>query len=279
MIAHLDPNMHVAGAPLKRLRVGIVGLGKMGISQCAIANAHPEASVVAVCDTSGMILDAFRRYSRITTYDDFEVMISREPLDAVFVATPPSSHAAVVTSALMHGLHTFCEKPFLLHNTAGIDLAAEAERRSLVNQVGYQLRFLGTFEECKRLLSRGLLGDLVHFSIESYGPVVVKQKGGTWRSSSAEGGGCLHDYASHALDLIHYLLSPVVRARATIFKRVYSRAVEDAVYSTLTLANGATGTLAVNWSDEFLPKDDRELQRLGHPRVDLRRRARSADLP
>jgi predicted dehydrogenase len=236
------------------LRVGVVGLGKMGISHCAIINAHPLAKVAAVCDTSGLILEGFRKYTQIKTYSDYKTMIDRENLDALFVATPTSSHASIVRHAVLRGLHTFCEKPFVLDINDGVDLVAEAERQNLVNQVGYHLRFLGTFQECRRLVSGGVIGDVVHFTIESYGPVVVKAKGGTWRSSISEGGGCLHDYASHALDLIQYLSGPPVRARATIFKQVYSSTVEDAVYSTLTLANGQTGTLGVNWSDESYRK-------------------------
>lgn len=237
-----------------KLRVGVVGLGKMGISHCAVLNAHPNVTVAAVCDTSGFILEAFRRYSHIHTYSDYKAMIERERLEALFVTTPTRSHADIVRYALLHGLHTFCEKPFVLDVNDGVALVAEAERRSLVTQVGYHLRFLGTFAECRRFMSAGLIGDVVHFTMENYGPVVLRPKGRTWRSSTTEGGGCLHDYASHALDLVHYLSGPPVSAHSTRFKRVYSSGVEDAVYSTLTLESGLTGTLAANWSDESYRK-------------------------
>ncbi|MCG7860473.1 Gfo/Idh/MocA family oxidoreductase, partial [Flavihumibacter sediminis] len=84
-----------------------------------------------------------------------------------------------------------------------------AKSRNLVNQVGYHNKFVGTFEEVKRLLNAGAIGDIYHFMGQAYGPVVIKPKQDTWRSNPEEGGGCLMDYASHVIDLINYLLSPV----------------------------------------------------------------------
>jgi len=75
----------------------------------------------------------------------------------------------------------------------------DTEENNLINQVGYHNHFIGTFRELKRLIKSGILGDLVHFTGEAYGPVVIKPKGGTWRSDPGEGGGCLFDYASHVI--------------------------------------------------------------------------------
>lgn len=53
-----------------------------------------------------------------------------------------------------------------------------ALEKGLVNQVGFHNHFIGTFRELKRLLSLNILGELLHFSGEAYGPVVIKEKGG-----------------------------------------------------------------------------------------------------
>jgi predicted dehydrogenase len=151
-------------------------------------------------------------------------------------------------------LHVFCEKPFSLTSQEGQELVNLAVNKGLVNQVGYHNHFIGTFREMKRLLLTGILGDLIHFTGEAYGPVVTKEKGGTWRSKQEEGGGCLYDYASHVINLIQEIISRPVKARGSQLKSIYSKGVEDAVYGTLILENGLSGLLSVNWSDETYRK-------------------------
>jgi predicted dehydrogenase len=129
-----------------------------------------------------------------------------------------------------------------------------AEKNNLVNQVGYHNHFIGTFRELKRLLQKGILGELVHFTGEAYGPVVTKEKGGTWRSDPEEGGGCLFDYASHVINLIQEIIGKPVKAEGSQLKMIYSKAVEDAVYSVLKLESRLSGILSVNWSDETYRK-------------------------
>lgn len=236
------------------IKAGIIGLGKMGLSHAAILSPHPQADLVAVCDTSSLILDAFRKFTDISVYSEYTKMIDNEKLDCVMVATPTRFHYPIVKYALDKGLHVFCEKPFSLTAQEGEELVRIANQKWLINQVGYHNHFIGTFIELKRLIKSGILGELVHFTGEAYGPVVVKEKGGTWRSNPEEGGGCLFDYASHVINLIQEVIARPVKAQGSILKKIYSREVEDAVYSILTLDTGLTGVLSVNWSDETYRK-------------------------
>ena len=236
------------------IKGAIIGLGKMGLSHASIVGAHPDVDMVAVCDTSSLVLDAFNKFSKIKTYSDYKELISKESLDFVLIATPTRFHYPMVKQALEQGLHVFCEKPFSLTVKEGQELVDLANKKGLVNQVGYHNHFIGTFRELKRLLRAGVLGDLVHFIGEAYGPVVVKEKGSTWRSKPEEGGGCLYDYASHVLNLIQEIIGRPVKATGSQLKSIYSKGVEDAVYGILTLENGLSGLLSVNWSDETYRK-------------------------
>lgn len=244
-------------------RAGIIGLGKMGISHCAIVSAHPDANLVAVCDTSSLVIDAFKKYSRFECFTDYKKMIDTMKLDALIIASPTKFHGEMVSYALKNNVHVFCEKPFSLDPKEGKLLSDRARQLNLVNQVGYHNRFIGTFNEVRRLLSSHILGELYHFSGESYGPVVLKEKGSTWRSERDEGGGCLYDYASHTIDLINFLLGNTVKVAGTELKYIYSKDVEDAVYSNLTLESGLSGQLSVNWSDETYRKMTTQITILG----------------
>jgi predicted dehydrogenase len=245
------------------IKAGIIGLGKMGLSHAAIVNPHPSVELVAVCDTSSIVLDAFKKFSKIRIYNDYIRMIDSESLDFVVIATPTRFHYKMVKYALEKGIHTFCEKPFSLTTMEGEELAELADNKKLINQVGYHNHFIGTFRELKRLLNNGILGDLVHFTGEAYGPVVTKEKGGTWRSDPGEGGGCLFDYASHVLNLIQEIIGHPIKATGSQLKKIYSKEVEDAVYSILTLESGLSGILSVNWSDDSYRKMSTSLTVLG----------------
>ena len=248
---------------MMKLRGGIIGLGKMGLSHAAIVGPHPDVELAAVCDTSSLILDAFRKFSDVACHTDYKKMIDSEKLDFVIVATPTRFHYPIVKYALEKGIHTFCEKPFSLSISEGEDLVRIAGERSLVNQVGYHNHFIGTFIELKRCVRENIIGELVHFTGEAYGPVVTKEKGGTWRSNPEEGGGCLFDYASHVLNLIQEIVGNPVSVKGTLRKKIYSRDVDDAVYSMLTLDSGLTGILSVNWSDETYRKMSTSLTLFG----------------
>lgn len=236
------------------LKAGIIGLGKMGISHAAIVGANPHVELKAVCDTSMLISEAFRKLSRVTPYSDYKTMLDTEALDFVIIATPTKLHFPMVKYALEKGIHVFCEKPFSLHSNEGFELVKLAANRQLVNQVGYHNHFIGTFIELKKLIDSNILGEIVNFSGEAYGPVVTKEKGSTWRSKSEEGGGCLFDYASHVLNLIQEILGRPVEVHGGILKSIFSKGVEDAVYTLLSLESKISGTLLVNWSDETYRK-------------------------
>jgi scyllo-inositol 2-dehydrogenase (NADP+) len=235
-------------------KAAIVGLGKMGLSHLSIANTHPEIQLRCVCDTSRYILDVLEKYTGVKTYSDFRKMLQVEQLDCIFVATPSRYHADIVTAAVERNLHVFCEKPFALEPTVGYRLADMAESKGLVNQVGYHYRFVAPFSEAKRLLDKRLIGDLHHIRVEAYGPVVLRKKGLTWRSQKSEGGGCLFDYACHAIDLANYLVGRPVSVSGTVLNSVFSSDVDDEIYATLQFAPGFYGQLATNWSDESFRK-------------------------
>lgn len=236
------------------LRVALVGAGKMGLSHLSILGAHKDVEVVGVCDTSLIVMGALKKYTQFPCYKKFTKMLDQEKPDAVFVAVPTKLHYEMIKELLDRKIHVFAEKPFCLNPSQGEELARMAEERGLVNQVGYHNKFIGTFKEVKRIIDSGALGEIYHFTGEAYGPVVTKKKDSTWRSNPADGGGCLMDYASHVIDLLNHLISPVKSAEGTLLKSIYSQHVDDAVYSLLKLESGETGVLSVNWSDDTYRK-------------------------
>jgi predicted dehydrogenase len=236
------------------IRLALVGLGKMGLSHLSIVNSHPQVELVAVCDSAAYILDVLGTHAGLAGYTDYRRLLDEQRPDAVLIATPPRSHVAMVRAALERGIHVYCEKPFCMDAAEGLRLAELAERKGLVNQVGYHNRFVATFQEMKRLVDAGIVGAIHHLRAEANGPVVVRPSGSTWRGSKAEGGGCLYDYASHAIDLVNHLVGRPEAVAGTALQRVFSHDVEDEVCSTFLYADGKTAQLAANWSDDSFRK-------------------------
>lgn len=237
------------------IRAAIIGLGKMGMSHAAILGGLPNVELVAACDMDSLLQSAFKKLTKIQMYTDYKKMIEEVKPDCVYVVTPTKLHYDMVMFALEHGCHVFCEKPFALTVEQGEKMVAMAKAKGLVNQVGYHNRYIGTFNEMKRLLAEGVIGKPFHFMGEAYGPVVLKSKGGTWRSDKKNGGGCIEDYAAHVLNLINYVTgSNLVDCKGTQMPSIFSNEVDDAVYGSLYLANGLKGQISVNWSDDTVRK-------------------------
>ncbi len=231
------------------LKIGIVGSGKMGLSHFSICNTHPDATVVALCDSASYLRQAISKYSNIATFGRFESMIGETPLDAVIIATPSHAHAEIVEYALERGLHVFCEKPLTLDPQSSERLALMARERNLVTQVGYHYRFVGPFEELKRLVDSNAVGKIHFVSAAASGPLVLRPKSSTWRSKGSEGGGCLYDYAAHPINLLNWYFGLPTNVAATQLVSIFSASTEDAVYSTLFFRDNLLAHLDVNWSD------------------------------
>lgn len=233
----------------------MIGLGKMGLSHFAIVNSHPDVQLVAACDSSTFMLTGLQRHiTGQKFYTDYHKMFEAHELDCVIVSTPTVSHAEIVRAAMERNIHVFVEKPFCFSLTEGREMVRLAEERKLVNQVGYHNRFVASFTEARRLVEAGALGRVHHFTAEAYGPVVLRPPSASWRYKKSEGGGCLSDYASHVVNLVHYFFGKPKGVSGTVLQSIYSKEVEDAVYATVSYGDGKSGQLSVNWSDDAYRK-------------------------
>jgi predicted dehydrogenase len=244
------------------LKIGVVGLGKMGLSHFAMVNPHPLTDTIA-CDQPGFVTDVLSKNISAPVVKGFDALMADEALQAVIIATPSKLHAPMVRTALERGLHVFCEKPFCLDWTESLALSDLAEEKGLVNRVGYHYRHVGAFAELKRIVDSGALGHVTHVLAEAYGPVVLRTKSTTWRTDKTEGGGCLYDYAAHPLNLLNWYFGTPAQVMGSDLGHVFSEATDDQVMSTLRFENGPTAQLSVNWSDESHRKMSTKITLMG----------------
>lgn len=250
---------------MKKIKVGIIGIGRMGITHYSIINSHPDVTISAVADTSGLILSLMGKYLKdVNTYKDYKELFAKEELDAILICTPPTLHYPIAKTAAHHGIHVFSEKPFTTKTHLGLELADYFEKKELINQVGYVNRFNDVFLKTKEFIGKELIGNIIRFKSEMYSRTITKSdEGNTWRDSHENGGGAIFEVASHAIDLVNYLIGKPDKITGSSLTQIYSKNVEDAVNATLLYKNGTSGTINVNWSDESYRKPTNKIELFG----------------
>lgn len=247
------------------INIGIIGMGRMGITHYSIINSHPDVTITAVVDTSSLVLSLVKKYiAGIHTYSDYNDLFDNESLEAVIICTPPVLHYPIAQKAAEKGIHVFCEKPFTTKKNLANELANFFDQKRLVNQVGYVNRFNDIFRAVKEYIEKGIIGDVIQFKSEMYSRTITKsEEGHTWRDSRENGGGAVFEVASHAIDLVNYLVGKPDKVTGSSMIQIYSKNVEDAVNATFLYKKGITGTINVNWSDESYRKPTNKIEIFG----------------
>jgi predicted dehydrogenase len=245
------------------LRGGIIGFGRMGITHFSILNSRQDVQIAAICDTHSFVRKNVEKYLHVEAYSDHETMLRNTELDFAVIATPTATHKETARCALQRGLHVFVEKPFTLNPSEGRELFSLVQSGDRVNQVGYVLRFSDVFMQVRSLLESRAIGELLSFKMEMSGPTVLQDARDSWRSKGDAGGGCLCDFASHAVDLVNYLVGAPQRVAGVVLQSIHSQQVEDALCATLLYRTGVWGSLMVNWSDASYRKPSYRFEVLG----------------
>jgi scyllo-inositol 2-dehydrogenase (NADP+) len=244
-----------------KISLGIIGAGRMGITHYSIINSHPDIKITSIADPSSLVLSVMEKYLPITPFKDYNDLIKKSKPDAVLICTPPHLHYDILKKTAANGIHAFVEKPFTTNFAHASEITALYKKNQLVNQVGYVNRFNDIFRYVKQLLNKGLLGDLVRFRSEMFSCTITKNdESSGWRATHETGGGVVFEMASHAIDLVNYLVGPPKNVAGTSFNRIFSSQVEDAVSSTFVYPGITRGTIYVNWSDESYRKPTNKIE-------------------
>jgi predicted dehydrogenase len=232
------------------LRWGIIGCGDV----CEVKSgpgfqkAVGSALVAVMRRDREKAADFARRHGVPRFYDNAEALIADPEVDAVYVATPPSSHAEYTLMAARAGKPVYVEKPMAPTEADCERMITACAAARVPLFVAYYRRRLPRFVRVKELLDAGAIGDVLTVATTLWVPGDPTQKGRElpWRLQPAiAGGGLLLDIGSHTIDLLDHLLGPVgdVSGRASNLGGLY--AAEDTVTGRFTFTSGAHGT--GNW--------------------------------
>ena len=229
------------------VRWGIIGCGEVCEMKSGPAFYKTEGSLlVAVMRRDAAQAEDFaRRHGIARWYADAHALIADPEVDAVYVATPPSSHAEYAINAMQVGKPVYVEKPM----AASYDECKEMNRVSLETGmpllVAYYRRNLPYFLKIKEILDTGEIGKIISVHIR-FRRSALPQDGDPqhqpWRVQSAiSGAGYFYDMACHTLDILDFLLGEIVDAHGQATNRAGLYAVEDTVTASFRFASGVVG--------------------------------------
>jgi predicted dehydrogenase len=228
------------------LGFGIIGCGM-------IANFHAKAiadvrgtKLVACFDNFPASADRFAAANGCRAYHALDEMLADPAVNVVTIGTPSGAHMEPAVAAANAGKHVIVEKPLEI-TLKRCDAIIEACRR---NNVKLSAIFPSRFHDSSRKMKKAI--DSGRFGALTMGDSYVKwfrtqeyYDSGAWRGTwELDGGGALMNQAIHSVDLLTWLMGPVVEITAHTSTLAHERiAVEDVAVATLKFANGALGVI------------------------------------
>jgi len=245
--------------PLKQHRVvrwGIIGCGDVTEVKSGPGFQRADGSqlVAVMRRQAALAADYARRHGVPRWYDDAEALIRDPEVDAVYVATPPGTHAHFALAVAAAGKPAYVEKPMARHTPECDRMLAAFARSGQKLFVAYYRRCLPRFVLVQELLAANALGCVAgvryHWATPAH-----RETGSIWRLDAAKaGGGLFLDLGSHMLDLLDFLLGPLTDVAGTAANRASSHLVEDTVAMNFRTGHGALGTAQWNFASAL--RDD-----------------------
>ncbi len=202
----------------------------------------PEVQLVALTDEDPARAARLAAVTGATIAADPAALLADNRVEAVIIATPPSTHAALAIQALEAGRHVFSEKPMALSVEDAQRVSAAAASSGHAYVVDHVIRYNPIIIAVERLRDEGLVGPLLRFGFENAASDEFLQPG-HWFWDPELSGGILLEHGVHFFDVAAHLIgAPAHTVQAMGFRRADGRV--DTVVATVAHANGVLATHA-----------------------------------
>ena len=251
----------------RNLKVAVIGFGTMGRKHTENCSRIEGVEVAAVVGFDKTETDVIRTEAKVPAYTDAGKMLAEVPVDAVIVATPPGVRRETVMTAAGMGNALFLEKPIALDLPTAREYCDIAEKKSLVNAVGFQLRYSPLTERAKEIIKGRTVTHIRTACTTSY---YLKRDVPDWFLQRQYSGGPLLEQAIHPFDIARLLVGDIThvfaRAERLLFPEAGDLDSEDTIVLAYRFASGALGThtdscatYEFNWEVELFGPDWRLL--------------------
>lgn len=232
---------------MRTIRWGIIGCGNVTEvkSGPAFRQASNSALVAVMRRTGSLARDYAVRHGVAKWYDDADALIHDPDVDAVYVATPPSSHMEYTLRSAAAGKPIYVEKPMAMSFAECESMIAACRSAHVPLFVAYYRRALPRFLKVKELIHSGAIGDVRFVSVMLHqppAPDVLEPSKLPWRvKPEIAGGGLFVDLASHMLDFLDFALGPITDVAGFASNRAGLYPAEDIVTGTFRFESRVQG--------------------------------------
>lgn len=247
VLTKADTNIQTKNVPLK---VGIIGMGKMGNIRANVLQDLPFIKLCAIADIRPEALEPYKVDKFSDPYKIFE-----KDLDVIFVCTYNHVAPDLVITALDRGMHVFCEKP-PGRSVADVEQIIKAANRNAKCKIkfGFNHRYHYSVMEAKSMIDSGRFGKILWLR-GVYGKAGGIQFENNWRSDKTKaGGGILLDQGIHMLDICRYFVGDFHEIKSMTTTSYWNIPVEDNAFVLLRTTEGQIASIhstSTQWKHKF----------------------------
>ena len=234
---------------MKQINWGFIGCGEVTEKKSGPAFNEVEGSqVVAVMSRSENKARSYAERHHVRKwYTDASELIEDPDVNAVYIATPPSSHATFAIMAMRAGKPCYIEKPLAASYNDCIRINRISEQTGVPCFVAYYRRYLPYFQKVKEIIESGTIGNVVNVQVRfSVPPRDLDFQSGKempWRlQPDIAGGGYFYDLAPHQIDLLQNLFGVITRAHGYPANRAHLYQAEDTLSACFFFESGIPGS-------------------------------------
>ena len=234
---------------MRQINWGFIGCGEVTEKKSGPAFNEVEGSqVVAVMSRSENKARSYAERHHVRKwYTDASELIEDPDVNAVYIATPPSSHATFAIMAMRAGKPCYIEKPLAASYNDCIRINRISEQTGVPCFVAYYRRYLPYFQKVKEIIESGTIGNVVNVQVRfSVPPRDLDFQSGKempWRlQPDIAGGGYFYDLAPHQIDLLQNLFGVITRAHGYPANRAHLYQAEDTLSACFFFESGIPGS-------------------------------------
>lgn len=234
---------------MDQINWGIIGCGKVTeIKSGPAFNKIENSRLVAVMRRdAAKVADYALRHNVSKWYSNADQLINDPEVNAVYVATPPSTHAEYAIRVMRAGKPVYVEKPMAMNEAECREMIKVSKETGQPLFVAYYRRSLPYFVKIKELIDSKVIGDVRVVNLKLHNPLKPEELNPEqqvgWRvDPTVSGGGHFHDLASHQLDYLIYLLGPVKNAKGIIANQAGLYVADDATVALIEFESGVLFT-------------------------------------
>jgi predicted dehydrogenase len=247
------------------IKVGVIGLGRMGMLHLLSCKKIGGVEVIAVADASKGALKKAKALGVDNLYQDYrDLLVKSSGLDAVIISLPNFLHLESVSLALETGLNVFIEKPLARNVNECREIVNLTEKTGRKLQLGNVMRFENAVKQMKAKADNGFVGSLEVITIEEIinGPFSHPRNPAPvadwWFDAEKSGGGVLLDLGCHLIDLFRFFVGEECGVEFSSLDYSFNLPVEDGAIVVLRSSTSSVrGIINVGWYQKTtFPKFD-----------------------